>query len=175
MLDGGIHDSDISHSSSSSTTQLFASFAERWDAPSAHVKRIQGDFKRLSQEVSDDPDSKRRALDDYESDKFAKSTLRARDSQLKTLLRMHTLFFGDDTPAFPLKVHIISGVASMFKKGRYTSYANYLSRTKAEHEKSFRQHGTHWTHDFELESKESIRSVTRGMAPSRQSPPFDLR
>lgn len=63
----------------------------------------------------------------------------------------------------------------MFKKGRYTSYANHLSRAKSEHEKTFKRHGVLWTADLDLEFKDSIRSVERGMGPSRQSYPIDLR
>ena len=57
----------------------------------------------------------------------------------------------------------------MFKRGKYRSWKNYLSRARAEH---IRRGGA-WTDALAQEARESFRSVLRGIGPARQSASLD--
>ena len=73
-------------------------------------------------------------------------------------------------PVLPLTPEKIRDVACMFKAGRYRSFPNYLSRAKEEH----RLEGFEWHEALDFQFARSVRSVQRGIGPSRQSCPFDV-
>ena len=54
------------------------------------------------------------------------------------------------------------------KAAHYRSYENYVCRMRELHERA----GHVWSRQHELEARQGIRSVTRGMGPPRQSGPL---
>ena len=59
-------------------------------------------------------------------------------------------------------------VGCLMKAMGYRSFSNYVSAVKQSHVKA----GFRWTAQHELESKQGLRSVTRGQGPPRQSAPL---
>jgi hypothetical protein len=57
----------------------------------------------------------------------------------------------------------------MFKKGRYRSFVGYMSRVRNVHKLDW-----DWTEALEQESRSAVRSVLRGIGPSRQSSEYSL-
>ena len=87
---------------------------------------------------------------------------------------MHELAYPVGVLAFPLTVDIIANVASLFKKGRYASYKNYVGRAKAEHIATQHIHCVSWSDQLAEEVRQSINSCDRGLGPTRQSRPIDI-
>ena len=75
---------------------------------------------------------------------------------------------------FPLTVLKIQTVASLFKAGRYSSYRSYIGRARKEHLSLIKSHGAGWEEDLEEEFRDSIRTVFRGIGPSKQSLPLPI-
>ena len=62
---------------------------------------------------------------------YAATSKKPRDALLKTWVRLHTCWFGEDgQPAFPLNEIKLVRVSALFKSGGYKSFKNYLSRAK---------------------------------------------
>jgi hypothetical protein len=84
--------------------------------------------------------------------------------------RFHRLVYGTDAPLIPLSVESIVAVASLFKKGGYRGFGNYLTAVKALHVEAdypwsdLLGHTVTWV----------TRSVERGIGPARQSCSFEF-
>ena len=115
-------------------------------------------------------EDKQMALENYERDKFARSTAMTRDHLLATWTYFFVQWFGALGSWLPLTVEGIAKVAAMFKLGRFRSYPNYLSRAKEAHITE----GYAWTSDLALEARHSTASVLRGIDPPCQSAPFGV-
>ena len=144
----------------------------RSEAPA--LKKIRKASMEQALSVCNTNETKQVALDELEFDKVANSARAARASTWSTWCRMHRAWFGERAPVLPLSVQKIKAVASMFKAGHYTSFANYASRAKAEHIEQFHVHGVVWSEELAVELKNSLRSIVRGKGPSKQSHPVDL-
>ena len=64
---------------------------------------------------------KQGALDDLQTDMHAASSISSRASTLRTWIRFHKEWFGDDVDEFPFTETSLRAVAAMFKKGSYRS------------------------------------------------------
>lgn len=116
-------------------------------------------------------ESKRAALDHLLSDMYAATSKKPRDALLKTWVKLHTAWFGDDgQPPFPLTEISLVRVSAMFKSGGYRSFKNYLSRAKDHH----LQLGYQWNESLNRTSQKCARSVLRGLAGASRSEAFDL-
>ena len=120
-------------------------------------------------------DSKRQARMQFEMDKSANSSRVTYASLWATWQKFHFEWFGRDTPVLPLTTEKISGVATLFKAGRYSSFPNYSSRAKAEHISNFDLHHSPWTEELSTAIRDATRSVQRGLGSARQSQPLDLQ
>ena len=68
-------------------------------------------------------------------------------------------------PPFPLTVLKLHAVGAMLKAGGYRSPANHFSRAKEEHVSQ----GFHWSDALHFVVRKATMSITRGIAPARQS------
>eukprot|EP00971_Amphidinium_carterae_P273695 5432023-Amphidinium_carterae.1 len=140
----------------------------RWDHPPVQVARRGA--KRKGLEIADCPHDLAQARDNYDRDKHARTAVKTREGLLQTWCSFHNRAHGEGIPALPLTPEKIATVASIFKAAQYRAYGNYLARIKEEHVTS----GYPWTEALQYEAKASLRSVTRGQGPSKQSQPFPL-
>ena len=138
------------------------------------VKRAKAASMACAIQAAGSAESRQAALDDLEFDKVANSARASRASTWSTWTRLHHAWFGDDVDPLPLTVHKIKAVAALFKAGHYLSFANYASRAKAEHIEYFHVHGVCWSEELSVEMRNSMRSITRGAGPSKQSFPLDI-
>eukprot|EP00972_Heterocapsa_arctica_P015609 2298072-Heterocapsa_arctica.AAC.1 len=109
-------------------------------------------------------------MEEYIAHYTANSARSTRCSLLRRWVELHDAWFGDAVPVFPLTAATVAAVAAIMKRGRYRSYANYLSRAKTEHLSL----DFEWGPALKLEEKRSIRSVLRGCGPSKQTAALDL-
>ena len=80
----------------------------------------------------------------------------------------------DAPPAvYPITADSLIRVGSLFKKGGYRSFANYLSAAKACHVEG--PPPAEWTQLLEHTGRWVSKSVSRGIGPARQSCPFHFR
>lgn len=91
-----------------------------------------------------------------------------------TWRRLHFAWFGEGPPPLPLTSEKFRAVASMFKAGHYSSFANSASRAKAEHIVQAHGHKAPWTEELTYELRAAQRSISRGVGPSKQSFPLDI-
>ena len=140
----------------------------RKDAPC--VKHTVRGSKTAALEAASSNTQRIEALGDFEQDAYARSSLGPRATLLNTYVLFHDQWFGEQVPAFPLTPNKIACVAAMFKQGRYRSYANYLDRAKDRHIEL----RSPWTDELQRARKIAVRSVTRGIGPSRQTADLDV-
>ena len=66
-------------------------------------------------------------------DRYAKTSKGPLASYRVTWTKFHRLVYGPDAPIIPLTVECIVAVASLFKKGGYRGFGNYMTAVKALH------------------------------------------
>eukprot|EP00971_Amphidinium_carterae_P347154 6489007-Amphidinium_carterae.1 len=137
---------------------------ERPDIPVVR-HAIRGSKKR-GLEIAASPHLMSDAKSAYEADKHARTAAGPRQGYWKTWCDFHVQCFGEALPPLPLTPEKICTIASVFKAAKYRAYENYLSRA--------REAGHEWSDRVRLEAIASIRSVTRGIGPSKQSMPFPV-
>lgn len=116
-------------------------------------------------------DTKQAALDHLLSDMYAATSKKPRDALLKTWVKLHVSWFGEEgCQPFPLNEIILVRVSAMFKVGGYRSFKNYLSRAKDHH----LQLGYQWSEALNRTSQKCVRSVLRGLSGASRSEAFDL-
>ena len=120
-------------------------------------------------EVTTSSPSKRKALDELERDVHARTSHAPRNSRWTTWRKFHVAWFGDES-FIPLTRTKLLAVSSMFKAGKYVSFAGYLSRAKEEHTLA----GHEWNALLQRTEKDCRRSVTRGLSSNPASAPFDF-
>ena len=112
-------------------------------------------------------------IGDLMEDRLARSTTGPMSSLVKTWARFHHLAFAADTfetPVLPLTPRSLVAAGSLFKKGGYRSFANYISAMKGRHI----EEGFFWTQLLSHTANWVTRSVTRGIGPARQSCGFNF-
>ena len=109
------------------------------------------------------------AIDELQTDMFAASALRPRDSCLRTWEAFHGSWFEGRVPCFPLTCEKLFAVSSLFKRGRYSSFPNYLGRAREQHV----LFGHAWTQQLDRVARACKRSVLRGIMEKSRSDPFD--
>ena len=114
------------------------------------------------------------ALAEFEVGKLANSSRATQSSQWSTYQRLHSAWYDSSVPVLPLTPGKIAAVASMFKAGRYASYANFVSVAKAHHIAKHDVHGVAWSDELAVAVKDATRSVQRGLGNPRQSQPLDV-
>eukprot|EP00439_Symbiodinium_sp_Y106_P075296 s1421_g14.t2 len=120
-------------------------------------------------EVTTSSPSTRKALDELERDVHARTSHAPRNSRWATWRKFHVAWFGDES-FIPLTRTKLLVVSSMFKAGKYVSFAGYLSRAKEEHTLA----GHEWNALLQRTEKDCRRSVTRGLSSKPASAPFDF-
>lgn len=113
-------------------------------------------------------------IDELVHDRMAQSGVASASSLLSTLQYFHKLPFEDsetEVPVYPLTLGSLLVIASLFKKGGYRPFPNYLSAAKGAHIEA----GREWTQLLAHIATWVDRSVLRGIGPARQSCSFDLR
>ncbi|CAE7208391.1 unnamed protein product [Symbiodinium sp. CCMP2456] len=91
------------------------------------------------------------------------------NSRWTTWRKFHFAWFGDEE-FVPLTRTKLLAVSSMFKAGKYVSFAGYLSRAKEEHTLA----GHEWYALLQRTERDCRRSVTRGLSTKPASAPFDF-
>ena len=157
-----------SNSSSSSKGEQGPMLAIRKDAPSINYSRRAS--KDLALQAASSLGSKKEALDMLNEDVSANSSKDAIASTVKTWEEFHAAWFGVTVPVLPLTIDKMQAVSSMFKKGRYRSYKNYMSAIKDQHIGA----GFVWDQGLDRASRKITRSVLRGIGPAKQAGTLDV-
>ena len=154
--------------STSSTDRPLQVQAHRGDRPS-YNPTSRGNLA-LALTAAESDDSKRRALDTLDSDVYASSSKRPRESYSKTWRTLHDAWFKGEVPELPLTVTKLRALGASFKRGGYRSISNSLAVMKDEHIAL----GYPWTDQLSRCAKHIDRSVTRGIGPGKQCVSIDL-
>ena len=112
-------------------------------------------------------------IGDLMEDRMAKTATGPNASLLKTWTRFHHMAFEGETvetPVLPITPCSLVATGSLFKKGGYRSFANYISAMKGRHI----EEGFLWTQLLSHTANWVTRSVTRGIGPARQSCGFNF-
>ena len=109
-------------------------------------------------------------MDIFAKEFVAPSSWAPRASLLRTLETFNSEWFGMDAPLVPVDVFKVYAIGAMLKAGGYRSAANYISRLKEAHIEM----GYPWSDQLALACRKTVASVTRGIAPGRQSAPLPL-
>lgn len=125
-------------------------------------------------DVASSAAARQAALDDFDADVLANSSKVAKAGLWNTWSRLHRAWFGDARPVVPLQADSIRAVAALFKAGHYTSFINYITTAKAHHIAEFDKHCVAWSDELSVNVRNAIRSVNRGVGPSKQSQPVDI-
>lgn len=152
---------------SESSGQEFARHRTRSDQPRVIYNTRAS--KDIAMEAASTQDTMNEAIMNLENDFHAASTKASRSSCLNTWLQFHHAWFQHEDP-FPLTKDKIIAIAALFKKGKYKSFPNYLSRVKEEHVKA----GFAWDDILDRISRDASRSVVRGLAPKQRSDSLDF-
>ena len=104
------------------------------------------------------------------NDRTAKSAVGDKETHLATWTGFHAQALGADVPVLPVTVWSLVCVASLFKKGDYRSFNQYVSSLKGFHVEA----GHLWTQEIEYARAWCKRAVLRGIGPARQSHELDL-
>lgn len=124
--------------------------------------------KARAQEVAEDPEEFKKAMEEFQNDKFAASNQATHKARVQWWVhRAKSL----DVEPFPLRVQTIDMAGALLKVGQYRSAAMYFAALKREH--VIQSHP--WADDLTLAIKDAIRSCIRGIGPDKQCPASDLR
>ena len=118
-------------------------------------------------------EGRREALRDFDEDIQAMSSKTAAASWWKTWREFHASWHAntpEEHKPLPLTVSHIRCVASLFKKGGYRSFPNYMSKAHDMHVEA----GFEWSDQLARAQRRACRSVRRGQGPARQSTPLPL-
>ena len=148
--------------------QLGRGYEKRPDQPV--VKKFKRGSMDLALSAATTDASKREALDDLRANFFSKSNDEPREIQWKRWLQFHGAWFGPRAPPLPLSVVKVEAIASMFRKGKYRSYHNYIGRARDEHVAQ----GFPMPPDLVRMIRVTIRAVERGQGPAAQAAPYPL-
>ena len=116
-------------------------------------------------------EGRERALELYNSRTFAATTLRSRESTLRTWCRIHHEWFGADIPVVPLDASKLRAVVAALIVGHYRSCENYVSRIKDHHIEM----GYPWSDLLAREQKRAIAAGQRGLGPAHQCLELELQ
>ena len=140
----------------------------RSDEPSMSFTRRGS--KALALEAAATPASRQAAMELLIRDQDASSSGTKRQQDLALWEELHSAWFEDACPPFPLVELKLMAVAAMIKHGRYRSGRGLLSRAKDRHIEL----GFTWTDGLDRACRRVGRSVTRGIGPARQSAGYPL-
>ena len=110
-------------------------------------------------------------IEELVDDRHAKTSKGPIASYKKTWTKFHVSIYGCRVPTVPLSVDSIVAVASLFKRGGYRGFGNYLSAMKSLHIESNHP----WSDLLSHTVTWVTRSVERGIGPARQSCSFDFQ
>jgi hypothetical protein len=152
----------------SSETPSIAPLSRR-DAPVIrHTKRGRID---LALDATLSGETKLQALKTLEQDEYAKNSKVARESIWNSYQLLHVSWFGKQVPVLPMTATKINAIGAMLKQGMYRSPQVYFDKARDTHIDD----GYEWTPGLSRRIRKVIRSVTRGMGPSRQTFDIDLQ
>lgn len=121
-----------------------------------------------AQEVAEDPEEFRKAMEEFQNDKFAASNQASHGARVQWWAHRAASL---DVDPFPLTVTTIDMAGALLKAGQYRSAAQYFAALKREYIlKSFP-----WGDDLNLAVRDAIRSCVRGIGADKQCPALDLR
>ena len=110
------------------------------------------------------------ALQDLRRNMYSASGDIPREVQWRRWQQFHRSWFLDAVPVLPLTLEKVEAVASMFRKGRYRSYNNYINMAVYMHVMA----GYPMSRGLERMVTKTRRAVERGMGPADQSLPLDI-
>ena len=160
-------------SSSSQLPHTVERIPNRVDAPVLHISRRGSKAKAAAAIRNADPEA---LVQELIEDRHAASGVATAASLLRGWQRYHLLAHRHlevPPPTYPVTADSIIRVDSLFKKGGYRSFPNYLSAAKARHVEGPRH--AEWTQLHDHTGKRVTRSVLRGIGPARQSCPFHFK
>ena len=155
---------DLSASSSSAATVVLQDSS----APKKRKFPARKPYTRGKTDDVDNIEEDEDVLAGLEGDKFAGAgliTLRIRLQWWQSRAAARKLA---PWPFDPAKIAL---AAALLRKGGYRSAPAYLSACKREHVRL----GHPWSEAHDLEMRDCMRAVTRGLGPARQAEPFDLK
>lgn len=114
--------------------------------------------------------NKTKAIEALNAGMYAASSQAPQQALLKTWARFHMAWFGSTYPVYPITVGTLKAVSAMFKCGQYSSFKNYLYAAKANHMRL----GFPWHQQLDRCAKDCVRSVIRGLGPSKRSEPLNM-
>ena len=114
--------------------------------------------------------AKDRALKALEDGLYAASSRGPQLALVRTWTKFHQAWFKGTRPVIPLSQESLKAVGAMFKCGGYTSFRNYIYAMKSEHVRQ----GHQWNQAMDKTAKDVIRSVLRGLGPSKRSDPLHV-
>ena len=145
----------------------------RADAPVLHTSRRGSRAKATAAIRDTDPE---RLVQELIADRHSASGTASAASLLRGWEHYHVLahrHLAEPPCAYPVTADSIIRVGSLFKKGGYRSFPNYLSAAKARHIEG--PPTAEWTQLHDHTGKWVSRSVLRGIGPARQSCPFHFK
>ena len=110
-------------------------------------------------------------VDELIEDRHAKTSRSSQASYRTTWAKFHRTIYGQESDTLPLTVECIVAVASLFKKGGYRGFANYISSMKSQHIEASHP----WSDLLSHTVTWVTRSVERGIGPARQSCSFEFQ
>ena len=142
----------------------------RSDAPVMHPTRRGSKAKAAAAIRSSDPEA---LVQELVEDRYAASGVASVASLVRGWERFHLLahrHLDDPPPVYPITADSLIRVGSIFKKGGYRSFANYLSAAKTRHVEG--PPPEEWTQLLDHTGRWVSKSVSRGIGPARQSCSF---
>ena len=124
----------------------------------------------LALEAASTEEGRQRALALYDSRTFAATTIKSRESTLRTWCRIHQQWFGVDVPVVPVDSSKLRAVVAALIVGRYRSCENYISRIKDHHIEL----GFPWSDLLAREYKRAVAAGQRGLGPAHQCLELEL-
>ena len=112
--------------------------------------------------------NKIKAIDALNTAMYAASSQAPQQALLRTWERFHLAWFGSSIPVYPITIGSLKAVSAMFKCGQYTSFRNYVYAAKSNHMRL----GFPWHQQLDRCTKDCLRSVLRGLGPSKRSDPL---
>ena len=114
--------------------------------------------------------AKDRAMKALEDGLYAASSRGPQMALVRTWTKFHDAWFKGTRPVIPLTQESLKAVGAMFKCGGYSSFRNYIYAMKSEHVRR----GHLWGQSMDKTAKDVIRSVLRGLGPSKRSDPLHV-
>ena len=153
-----------SSSSSNSRSNAYVVPYDRPDLP--QLRSHKRGCIQAALDHTEQPADKVRALAAVEAAKYSANSVAPRNAKWNTWCKFAQQW---DLPPLPLSVPLIKATAACFLQGQYRTPEQYFSLARQRH---IQMTGQRPSADVELEIKDSIRAITRGMGPTKKKETF---